>query len=457
MAGVSIELRKLLKGTGIFNIISAGGYSALLSSGNWLIAVSSIFLISTFLGKYLENSSITVIFQVYITYAIALSLILSGPFQLAFTRYSADMIFEGKADKILPNFLSSILLCILISFFISLPICIYLLEGKDIYHWLIFSITIATLSGVWFTNSLLTGLKSYKYVLFSFILSYSLCGLLIFFGPTKELYWLILSFYISQSLLLLLLVLKIINDFHSDGFVSFEFFKNSNSYLPFFISGLFYNLGIWTDKFIFWFSDITGDRIFANIRFSVIYDVPIILAYISLIPGISIFFIKIEVEFAERYKKYYDAVREWGKLDEIYALGEDMIVSARSIINETLRFQLMVVIILLLIQEKIFKFLNIPLTYLPLFDILLVGSMLQLTFMTIFALLSYFNRKWDMVKFTFIFTTLNASLSLLSQYMGPHFYGYGYTLSLLISVLAGMILIGRFLDEVHYRTFMLGG
>ncbi|WP_458933158.1 exopolysaccharide Pel transporter PelG, partial [Enterococcus faecium] len=43
-------------------------------------------------------------FQVSITYVISLSLIFTGIFQLALTRFAADRLFEKDNHAILPNF-----------------------------------------------------------------------------------------------------------------------------------------------------------------------------------------------------------------------------------------------------------------------------------------------------------------------------------------------------------------
>jgi polysaccharide biosynthesis protein PelG len=50
---------------------------------------------------------------------------------------------------------------------------------------------------------------------------------------------------------------------------------------------------------------------------------------------------------------------------------------------------------------------------------------------------------------------LNLSLTLLTQLLGPQFYGYGFALAASISALTGLFLLGRRLDRLEYSTFML--
>ncbi|MGC9121108.1 MAG: exopolysaccharide Pel transporter PelG [Sulfurihydrogenibium sp.] len=43
----------------------------------------------------------------------------------------------------------------------------------------------------------------------------------------------------------------------------------------------------------------------------------------------------------------------------------------------------------------------------------------------------------------------------MTVFLGPYYYGYGLVFSLLVSILVSIILLRRFLDEIHYNTFML--
>ena len=455
MAGISIELRKLLQKGSLTSLALAFGYSATLSSGNWLIAVFSIFFFSQLANLVLGVQRDVLVYQVLITYAVALSLILSGPFQLMFTRYVADRLFEKELERILPNFITALIFSMLISFIFTILLSFYLLSGTPYYYHLLFSFTVSVLSGLWLTNALLVGLKKYKHIFLSFFISYLFSGVLFFFLIKKGLIFGLFSFYLGQFILLNLLIFRIILDYPSDKLIEFDFLNKKRVYYSLAVAGFFYNFGIWADKLVFWFSPLTGEPIFANIRTSVVYDIPVILAYISLLPGMAVFFLKIETEFAESYDEYYKAVREWGTLELLYKTANRMIEGARAVFYETLRVQTITDIIILFLEQFIFKLLRISFLYIPLFNVLLLGATLQLGFMVLFALMSYFDLRKSLALLSFLFASLNLGLSILSQLLGPYFYGYGYVMSLLLSSLFGMLVLRRFLHEIHYRTYML--
>ena len=84
----------------------------------------------------------------------------------------------------------------------------------------------------------------------------------------------------------------------------------------------------------------------------------------------------------------------------------------------------------------------------------MLGTYLQLIFMAILAILNYFDRKIEAMVSSVIFAITNFIFSLITVYLGPYYYGYGFVYSLLVSNVVAIILLRRFLDEVHYRTFM---
>ncbi len=84
----------------------------------------------------------------------------------------------------------------------------------------------------------------------------------------------------------------------------------------------------------------------------------------------------------------------------------------------------------------------------------MLGTSLQLLVMATLSLLYYFDLKTESFIVTAAMTVLNALFTYISIKLGPYFYGYGFFLSLLTSLTAGILLLRRVLYEIHYRTFM---
>jgi uncharacterized membrane protein len=56
---------------------------------------------------------------------------------------------------------------------------------------------------------------------------------------------------------------------------------------------------------------------------------------------------------------------------------------------------------------------------------------------------------------TALFTLLNLAFTLFSIQMGPYYYGYGFALSLMVTIAIGMALLDHDLGKLEYETFML--
>ncbi len=454
MAGIGFELKRILKKGRLTSLILAVGYSTALSSGPWIISILAIIISAFLIYPFAKEKNIIMQFHISVTYTIAISLIISSPFQLLFTRYVADRHFEKRFEKILPNFLGVMSLSMIIGLVVSSFLAPFFSDSPPLYK-ISFISTIIILSGFWIATTLLTSFKSYKYIFLSFILGYGLVLVLIPWMSKYSISGLMFCFFLGQSAIFLMFLGRIIYEHPSDRGIEFEFLNKRYTYPSLAFIGFFYNAGIWIDKFIFWFSPLTGKQVIGPLRASIVYDIPIFLAYLAIAPGMGIFFLKLEGEFAESYERYYRAVTGRDSLFKIYILAVEMITSARTIILDVLRVQGIASIAIFLFEESFFNIFRLPLLYIPLFNVLMTGTFVQLVFLSVLGLLFYYDLRIYALYITMIFFALNAYLSYISVHLGPYFYGYGYTVSLIFSSVMGIIFLRRFLHEIHYRTYML--
>jgi uncharacterized membrane protein len=455
MAGISFELRKVLRERTLGSIVKAYGYSAVLSAGPYLISILTLIISFYVLRPIVSSDKIVIQFGVIVTYLTAFSLILTGFSQLMITRFLADRIFEKKYEVVLPNLIGNMLLNMILAFIISLIFSVIFFKEQGTVFIILYVLIFTIMCGLWIVNVVLTGFKSYKFIVFSFATAYITFFLLALYMARYDLAGLMFSFFIGQAVLFFLLLGYFIKTHYSDKIISFDFLDRHKIYISLIFSGFFYNLGIWIDKFIFWFYPDTSIQILGPVRASIVYDIPMFLAYIAIAPGMAVFFLKLETEFADYYDRYYHSVREGATLNKIYQLGDDMILSARSVIFDTLRIQGIAFVFFLIFDTLLFKIFKLSLLYIPLFHVLMVGTYLQLIFMTLLSILNYFDRRREVLYLSILFAVSNAVFTYASILLGPYFYGYGYVLSLFISDLLAIILLRRFLDEIHYQTFML--
>jgi len=456
MAGIGFELRKLSKGESLLSLLQAYGYAGVLSAGPWVISILAILGVG-FIQAFTHGKAGDVIhFQVIVTYAFALAatLIFSGFLQLPFTRYIADILYEGREDEVLSAYFGLTLVFWIFGVLLFCLLVYFLLpDQSSMVRFLTLSIFIL-LSSVWISNTLVSSLKYFKETIYAYLAAYGLIVLGAYYiGGSLE--SLLLIFLYGNALLLTVMMILIVKRYRPSRFLSFAFFNRKRFYFSLGFAGLFYNLGTWVDKFIFWFHPLTGEKVIGNIHASVIYDLPVFLAYLSIVPGMAIFFYRLETDFADAYASYFANVTQKGTFAVISSYQKEMIVILRQAIREILIFQSIVDIALFLLAPKLFGALHIPQLYLGLFYILTFGAMLQLGFMSMLAVLFYLDRRYEAMRLSFLFLMLNAVLTLVTIYLGPSFYGYGYTISLLICFMLSLRMLNTVMKDLTYETYML--
>jgi len=456
MAGIGFELRRVLKEDRLLSLAKVYGYSALLSSGPWVISIIAIIIVGFINIATVGSESSAVKYQIVITYAIALasSMIVTGFIQLPFTRYIANMIFANRKDEVLPTYFGALVMVWVVGIPFALPLLFLAFPNQSSFFLVMSLSTFLVLSAIWISNILAASLKYYHSVVVAYALSYGLIILLSFnFGDTLE--SLIVIFFLGNALLLIILMSLIIKSYESSRLLSLMFFRDENFYWKLGFAGLFYNLGVWIDKFIFWYNPLTGKAVIGGLHASVVYDLPIFIAYLSILPGMAIFFFRLEADFAEKYELFFDAVRNGGTLDTIRRYRNDMSDIVRHAIREVIIIQGIVNVILFISAPALFSWLNIPQLYLGLLHIVTVGAQLQLGFMAVLAILYYLDRRAIAMKLSILFFVLNAVLTVISIYMGPAMFGYGYSVSLLIVFTISVLVVKKELRELDYETFML--
>ena len=456
MAGIGFELRKLLQKESYFGLIQAYAYAGIISSGPWVLSIVGILVVGFLsLGVVFPHAAI-VEFQVSVTYLILSSLILTGFIQLGFTRFIADSLFLKQDDRVLPNYNGMLLLVTGICGVCGMLAIFLFFSGMSVTYRILMLTGFVILCAIWVTTIFLSGMKQYKQIVMLFALGYTVTVVGALLLRTHGMEGLLLGFVIGHFVLLIGMVTLTLRTFSLQGSpVAFDFLRPGAMYTSLIWSGFLYNLAVWADKLMFWFYPDTSQGIIGPLRASLIYDFPIFLAYLAIIPGMAVFLVRIETDFVEYYEKFYDAVREGGSLDHIQNMRDNMLFTVRQGLFEIVKIQAIAVLLVFVLGEKLLDWLGISSLYLPLLYVDVVAAGLQVVLLGILNIFFYLDKRQIVVFLCTLFLFANIALTALSLHLGANYYGYGFALSLLITVLTGMHLLSRKLDTLEYETFML--
>ena len=455
MAGIGFELRKLLRKESYTGLLQAYAYAGIISSGPWVLSIVGILVIGLLSAAVVVPGTLITQFQVSVTYLMVSSLVFTGGMQLAFTRFIADCLFEKKTELVLPNF-NGMLLVVMVSGGVLALIVVLLLfpRQSDIYRVLMLA-GFVELCGIWVATIFLSGMKLYKEIVQLFGIGYAITVVSAYVLRPLGMEGLLFGFVLGHFVLFTGMIQMTLRDYPSDRFISFDFARRGAMFPTLIATGLFYNLGIWADKLLFWFNADTSQVVIGPLRSSVIYDLPIFLAYLAIIPGMAVFLVRIETDFVEYYTKFYDAVRKGGSLDYIEQMRDEMVFTIRQGIFEIIKIQAMAVLALFVAGPALLRFLGISQLYLPLLYVDVVAASLQVVLLGVLNVFFYLDKRAEVLLLTAMFLSLNVTFTGMTLLAGAPFYGYGFALSLLVTVLFAMILLDAKLQKLEYETFML--
>ena len=457
MAGIGFELRRLSRSQTYFGLLRAYLYAGVIGSGPWVLSILAILILGVLsLGASAPAGTVSD-YQTSVTWLIALSLIYSGGTQLAYTRYVADRLFERESGRVLPNLFGMLLLTGLPLLLASIPLSLWLLPDTSAGYRLLMIASLNLLNVVWVLTVLLSGLKQYGWLLILYLLGYGGSDLLGFilghagFGIEG----LLLGFVVGQAVILLGALALVWREYPPARLIELDFLRRGRLHLWLLPTGLLFNAGVWADKLLFWLSAGPGQRVIGDLHASMIYDKPIFLSYFTLIPGMAVFLLRMEVDFVQAYDHYYSAVRDGGALTAIRAHRTAMVVTAREGIYDIIKIQGFTLLGLIALGPSLLAAFHIPRLYFPLLAIDSVGVGLQLLVMAGLNILFYLDRLRTAAAISATMLLGNLGFSYLSLLLGPFYYGYGFVLAMLLPAVLALTVIDRALDKLNYATFML--
>lgn len=455
MAGIGFELRKMLRRNSLAGLLQAYTYAGMISAGPWVLSIIGILLIGVLSLPFVVPTFLIAQFQVSVTYMISLSLILTGPLQLSYTRFTADRLYEGREDLVLSNFHGVMLLITLAATLLGGLAALFLFTAQSGLYRLLMLSGFVIMGNIWIATIFLSGRKRYISILLVFLLGYSVTVAASLGLNGYGLEGLLFGFVLGQAVLLFGLLTLIYNDYSGRHFMSFEMFHKEFRHPSLMAIGLLYNLGIWVDKLMFWYHPATGQSVIGALHASLIYDIPVFLAYLAIIPGMAVFLMRIETDFVEYYEAFYSSVREGASLAHIENVRNGMVDALRTGLYEIVKVQSITAILLFACGAQLLNWLHISVLYLPLLQVDVIAASLQVVFLGVINVFFYLDKRRVVLLVMAGFVVLNIGLTALTLSLNPAWYGYGFACALLVAVMTSLYLLDRKLDRLEYETYML--
>lgn len=469
MAGIGFELKRQTRTASLFSHLKTLTFAGLIACGPWVFSIVTLFIIAGIsLSAGMPHVPVQK-FLVTVTYLVAHSLIISGGFQLILTRHTADLIFMERAEAVFGTLLGTITAMLLLALPIAGLLGWQLSEVSPAYG-LYSGISLIALCIIWVCILFLSSIRSYQQVVGVLCAGYGCILLSVLLIKPAQATDLLFAFMIGQLFTVFLLFFLIWQHYPTSSLVtsqngtesarlssfniSFSALKASPLTLKLFCCGLLYNLAIWIDKILFWFSPTLSEPIVGWFRASIIYDLPIFMANLVIIPGLAVFLLTTETDFAEKCMRYFERLNTGANLTELTDLKRDMLDSYREGLVLLCKVQAVTSLFLMLISAEIFEFLNIEPIYRQIFCVDLIGMSFLLIVMSQLNTLYYLDHLKTALILTLTLFITNASLTLLSIKLGILFYGYGFTAAAILTSIVGLQLLNSSFTQLEMRSFL---
>jgi uncharacterized membrane protein len=455
MAGIGFELRKYLESDSYLGVLKAYGYAGIIAAGPWILSILGVMLVGV-LSIIMEVESHSVHgFLVSVTWLMATSLIGTGFLLLLFVRFVADRLYEKADDLILPNVIGLLFFSTLVTGTLATVVMLVFFPNQPLAYKALMIANYTVICNVWYAVIFASGIKQYRLIVSAFLLGYITVIVASLSLQRYGMEGLLAGLFIGHGVLLFFMLTIIFRQYKSQEFVRFDFLRRKNIKLLLIFIGFFYNAGIWADKLLFWVTPHVSQEIIGPLRASIIYDLPIFIAYLSIIPGMAIFLVKIETDFAEAYTNYFDAARKGKTLQEIEVFNKNMQESIREGLLQIAIVQAMTTIVIFLLSPHLLNWLNISPQFLHILFIDVVAVSLQVVLLSILNVLFYLDRLHSAFMLTFTLLVSNTLLTWITLQLDPVWYGFGFGASMLLCTLMGLFILYKAFLHLDYHTFML--
>lgn len=324
MAGIGFELKKMFEKKGLLSIIKAYGYAGIVCTGPMLLGVVLLLGIrflaegagTTEQGVELLNSMVT--------YTLLVSLFITNGFSLVTTRYTADQIYMDRQDKVLPSFWGSISIMLIIG-----AVCygIFLcFAGIPLIYRVLCMAFLGELILVWTEINYLTAIKDYKGILLIFAAALVIalaCGFLLVRTDWDVVAVLLFSVCFGYGIMAVWYYRLLAEYFPEGSCSSMDFLKWIDKHPQLFFLGISLSFGLFGHLLIMWGSPLQK-HIQGAFYGAPQYDIPALIAFLSILVTTINFVTSVEVNFYPKYRNYFSLFNDGGSYMDIEQAEREM-------------------------------------------------------------------------------------------------------------------------------------
>jgi uncharacterized membrane protein len=400
-------------------------------------------------------------FCVSVTYLLAGSLVLGGALQLWFARFIGARLAEARTDLLLPNFNAVSLLSTAASGLLGCVLALTVLRHESTLYRLLMLAGFVITGNLWVSMIFLNSTRRYGALAAVFLCGYGATAAAVAGLASYGLHAMMAGFVGGQLALLAVLAGLIHRAYRTADYIAWDVLAMRRACPSLMLAGVLCNLALWLDKLVFWLVPQTSQAVLGPLRGALVYDLPGALASLCALPGMAVFLLRVQADFAAYREAYRGAVRGGargapaaGSLRQIRELRELLVQSARNGLYDMFKIQAGTTLLVFAFGAAWLRALDLADVYLPLLRIDAITAGLQVLWLAVLTMLYQLDRRAALLGLGALYAGLNGALSWLSLNIGPHVYGYGAALAALVSLGAALYWLDRCCARLEFDTYM---
>jgi len=310
-------------------------------------------------------------------------------------------------------------------------------------------------NGTWVAMIFLTAAKDFRTIVIAFVLGFFLS---VWGGIVGGARWglpgQLGGFTAGYVLTFFVLVARIKWEFGLPLRLAEELGPQLRRFWPLAVTGGAYNLAIWIDKIMFWYNPEASVQVAGPLHVAPIYDNAMFLAYVTIVPALGMFLLRVETDFYDAYRGYFSAISAHDSLASLHHAKREMGITLVRNLALLLKIQAPVTLAAIIFAPELISHLHLTWLAVFVFRFGAIGSMLHVAHLMIMILLLYLDFRIDAMCLGLVFLASNWFFTLLSFVGGLPFYGLGYAFASAFTLGIGLILLWRALRDLEFHVFM---
>ncbi|MEA1832374.1 exopolysaccharide Pel transporter PelG [Methylobacterium durans] len=457
MAGIGFELRRLSSRDEILGPVAAVAHAAIVAAGPWLYTVMAILVIGEAASPLIGEDAMAT-FRVLVVYVFSLSLVGTSPVAMVGTRVLADSLYRRQYDDVRSVFVLTLLAASAATAILSCLVFVLLLRVPA-------DVAVAGIAGVQIVSMVWVGLafcgavRDYLQVTLAFVtgllagVGLAVTAALHGYGPVPMVWGLAAGFMIVFLWLTARFASTFPSPCRSLAAAQAAFTARLRCSPSLAIGATAGAVSVWIDKWIIWTSGY-GERVEAGLIHAPLYDGPMFIASLTVVPALALFVTSLETTFFDRYRAYFQAIDTHATLKNIRAQGRILERETTRTLANIMVVQTALCVIVVLTAPAIVEAVGLQFRQIGILRMGTVGALFQYLFMSCSALLIFFDATRVYATLQLIFLGSLAALTVLVSQFEPGSLGTGYMLACIVSGFASLFALLKVLGSIDYRVFV---